>query len=212
MSNTALILAELTVMVFPALAGLYSFWSSSKKDGFDQEKTFDLIILGFVGGGVISVITGMVLSRAFIINLSEINSSSFLFGFIGTTCLAVLAWRWSLYRVLDNLATALIMSAGFWLLMQNLVTGFRPVYLVSALLLFVVYYLLQKYRLLVLKSGFTFCLTCGGFCLLSFASAPKLASLIFIGLLFTLTLVVLIFRVRSLYARTKKNGSSSVIA
>lgn len=200
------------VIAITTLTGLYSFWSSCKKDGFDQEKALDLVILGLLGGGAIGVVTGIIISWAVVVNFANINPFSVLFGFVGTVSFVVLKWKWSLYRVLDNLAVALTLLAGFWLLTQNLVGQFKPIYLIASLLLFVIYALLQKYRLLVLKSGFTFCLTCGVFCLASALSSPKFVNLIFIGLLFTLTLTVLIFRVRSLYGRTKKNGSTPVNA
>ena len=206
MLNRILLILYIAV---PVLAGLFSFWSNSKKDGFDQEKVFDLVVFGFLGGGVLSFLASAIVARALLpINLSNLNPYSFIFGFISTMCFVVLKWKWSVYRVLDNFSVSLTLTVAFWLLTQNQSVEFKPLYVLVAVLLFVVYYLLQRYRLLVIKSGFTFCLVSGVFCVAGGLSSPKIFNLIFIVLLFTLTLAVLIFRLRSLYAGVEKDRSA----
>ncbi len=199
----------LILLVIPTFVGVYSFWASAKKDGFDHEKTFDLLVFGFLGAAVMGLGASVIERRTFLIDFIGINPFICLFGFVGITCLVVIRWRWSLYRVLDNLAVASILSAGFWLLIQNIAFGIKPVYVVTLLLLFISYWLFQKYRLLLLKSGFSFCLVGGIFCLTGMLMQAGVVNLIFIILLFTLTLTVLIFRVRSIYGGHKKIASTT---
>lgn len=207
MVNTVI---NILTIALPVLAGLYSFWSSCKKDGFDQEKAFDLVMAGTFGGVVFGGLAGMGGSRLVHTLPSELNLFAVGFGFAGLCCLAALKWKWSVYRILDNMAMALTLSTGIWLLGQNFVVQIKPIYFVAPIALFAVYGLLQKYRLVTLKSGFTFCLVGGVFCLAGALSSPKLVNLIFIGLLATLVVSVLIFRLRSLYGGTKKNGRTPV--
>ncbi|MBU0650165.1 hypothetical protein KKG63_03145 [Patescibacteria group bacterium] len=147
-------IAFFTVAV-PTLAGLFSFWLASIKDGFDQEKAFDLVAYGLTGGVAVNLAVAMGKARALIFDVTAINPFAFLFGFMAVISYVVLKRKWSLYRVADNLAISLTLAAGFWLLMRGFLTGFRPVYLLLAVLLFIAYYFLQKYRPLVIKSGFT---------------------------------------------------------
>lgn len=204
--NTSVLVLFIAV---PVLAGLFSFWSNSKRDGFDPEKVFDLAIFGLAGGGMLSLLILIIISRALLpINLPNLNPYAFVFGFVLTMCFVVLKWKWSIYRVLDNFAVSLTLMIAFWLLTQGQSAGFKPLYLLVAVLLFVIYYLLQRYRLLVIKSGLTFCLVSGIFCVAGGLSSPQIFGLIFIMLLFTLTLLVLIFRLRSLYVRTEKTGGA----
>ena len=199
---------NIVLVVLPILAGLYSFWSACKKDGFDQEKAFDLLIAGFLAGGVLALAVYYIGTRQLPAGITDLNIFSFVFGFVGMTILLANKWGWSVYRVLDNFALASALLLGFWLVLQSLTGRIRVVYLLIGFALFGVYYSLQKYRLTLLKSGFTFCLTSALFCVSAGVSSPKTVNLIFIGLLFTLTLTVFIFRVRRLYVGHKKIGSS----
>ena len=199
---------NIVLVGLPVLAGLYSFWSSCKKDGFDQEKSFDLLIAGFLAGGVFVFAVYYIGTRQLPMGVADLNIFSFVFGFVGITILLANKWGWSVYRVLDNFASASALVLGFWLVLQSLAGRVRIVYLPIGVALFIVYYLLQKYRLTLLKSGFTFCLISALFCVSAGISSPKIVNLIFIGLLFTLTLTVFIFRVRRLYVGHKKIGSS----
>lgn len=199
---------NIVLVVLPIIAGLYGFWSSCKKDGFDQEKAFDLLVAGFLAGGVLALAVYYISSRQLPLGVADLNVFSFVFGFVGLTILLANRWGWSVYRVLDNLALALALILGFWLALQSLAGRIRIVYLLIGVALFAVYYLLQKYRLTLLKSGFTFCLIGALFCVSAGISSPKIVNLIFIGLLFTLVLTVFIFRVRRLYVGHKKISSS----
>lgn len=203
------LVATVIIIIVSILAGLYSFWTNSKKDGFDQEKVFDLVIYGFLGGSLISIFSSSLSARSLSLNLSLLDPFSFIFGFVLCFYFTAFRWKWSLFRVLDNLAISCTILTTFLLISYNLILGFKPVYIVLAILLCVVYYLLQKYRLVAIKSGFTFCLVSGLFCLAAALTTTSKLSLLFIGLLFTLTLSVLISRLRSLYGRNKENHSTS---
>lgn len=202
-------LVHMLLVVLPFFVGLYSFWLFCKKDGFDQEKAFDLLIAGFLAGGVVALATYYVAHRQIPAEVANLDIFSFVFGFLGVSIIFINRWGWSVYRVLDNFALALTLSLGFWLVLQGLVGALKLAYLLAGLTLFVVYFALQKYRLVLLKSGFTFSLTSAIFCVASGISSPRLVSLIFIGLLFTLTLGVFIFRVRRIYVEHKKVDSAS---
>lgn len=199
---------NIVLVVLPILAGLYSFWSACKKDGFDQEKAFDLLVSGFLMGGMLAFAVYYLSAKQLPVGVGDLNIFSFVFGFVGIIVLLANKWGWSVYRVLDNFALASSLVLGFWLSLQSLAGRIGLLYLPIGVALFIVYYLLQKYRLTLLKSGFTFCLTSALFCASAGVSSPKIVNLIFIGLLFTLTLTVFIFRVRRLYAGHKKIGSS----
>lgn len=194
------------VTAVPVLVGLFSFWSSAKKDGFDQEKVFDLLIFGLIGGGVVGLATATLEAGTTPSEVSKINLYAFIFGFVFTLCAVVLRWKWSLYRILDNFSMSLILAVAFLLLAQNLKTGLKPLYLLVSLILFTVDYFMRKYRLAVMKSGFTFCLVSGIFCIAGAVSSPVPINLLFLGLLFTLSLAVLIFRIKGLYVGSKKGG------
>jgi len=203
---------NIVLVGLPVLAGLYSFWSACKKDGFDQEKAFDLLVVGFLAGGTLALAVYYIGSKQLPVEIGGLNIFSFVFGFVWITILLSIKWGWSVYRVLDNLALASSLVLGFWLVLQSFAGRIRIVYLLIGIALFAVYYLFQKYRLTLLKSGFTFCLIGAVFCVSAGVSSPKIVNLIFIGLLFTLTLTVFIFRVRRLYAGHKKIGSSPHIS
>jgi|GEM_PF-4012781 hypothetical protein len=196
-------------VALPALIGLYSFWFSSKKDGFNQEKVFDLVLYGLLGGlGVGSLVD--VLSRGQLgVDLRNLNPYVTLFGFIATCSLVALSYKWSVYRVLDNLATSCVVVLAFWLVAECVRSQFRLSYLLAAGALLAASYALWRYRPGFLRSGMEFSLVGGLFCLAALLFLPKDHNLIFVGLLFTLSVVILIFRLRSIYGKSKSTHSTS---
>lgn len=192
----------------PVLAGLFVFWSNSKKDGFDQEKIYDLLIIGLIGSAILGILPLIILNQSFYPDIIKPNAYSLVFGFMATISLFVLKWRWSLYRVLDNLSVSFVMLLAFLLPSITLRNGLKPLYLLASILLFISYVLLQRNRGTFLKSGFTYCLISTVLCLAAAITTQGILNLIFLGLLFTLTLAVLIYRVRSLYGRSKVDDSS----
>lgn len=156
-----------------------------------------------------SIISMFLVHRNFSLSNELFNPYAYVFGFVGSLCLIARRWKWSIYRVLDNFSVSIIPAMAFWLLTQILVAGFKPLYLLASVALLSVNYLLRKYRLEFIKSGYTFCLISFVFCAAGILSSRIIPSLIFLGLLFTLTLVVLIYRSRGLYARVKKNDRTT---
>lgn len=205
---TTIILSVLYIAI-PVLVGLYSFWSTSKKDGFDQEKIFDLVLYGLLGALSLGFIIDIVTRGQFLLNIQNLNPYIVIFGFVGVSTLIALKYKWSLYRVLDNLATSFVLATAFWLLAVFVKSQFKLSYLLASVALFISNYALQKYRPSFIKSGMEFSLITGIFCLAALLLLPKNLNLIFVGLLFTLSLVILIFRLRSIYGKSNKVNHST---
>jgi len=195
-------------IAIPTLVWFYSFWSMSKKDGFDQEKVFDMVLYGLFGALSLGFIIEVVTHGRFSLNIQDFNLYAAVFGFVDVCSFVALKYKWSLYRVLDNLATSFVLAAAFWLLTMFAKSQFKSSYVVASVALFVSNFVLQKYRPSFIKSGMGFSLISGIFCLVALLLLPKNLNLIFVGLLFTLSLVVLIFRLRSIYGRTKVDNST----
>jgi len=204
--NTILAVLYLAI---PILVGLYGFWVTSKKDGFDQEKVFDLVLYGLVGALVFGYILEAITRGQFTPNIQTFNPYATVFGFVGVSALVTLKYKWSLYRVLDNLATSFVLATAFWLLTMFFQSQFKISYAIASIALFVANYALQKYRPNFIKSGMEFSFITGIFCVVALLLLPKNLNLIFVGLLFTLALVILIFRLRSIYGKFNKINSSS---
>jgi len=201
------ILSILSVAL-PTTVWLYSFWVTSKKDGFDQERALDLVGYGILGGLVLGFIVSAVSRGQFSFSLQDVNPYAAIFGFVSCCSLVALSYRWSLYRVLDNLATSFVLAAAFWLMVMFISNQFKISYAVACVGLFGTNLVLQKYRPSLIKSGMWFSLIAGAFCLAAFLLLPRDLNLIFVGLLFTLSQVVLIFRLRSIYGKSKSNAST----
>ncbi len=192
------------ILVLPTLAGLYSFWAESRKDGFDQEAAFDVVFSGMLFAFFITLLYNVVNIKGFSIAQINLNPFSLLFGFVLGVSFFALTKGWSVYRVLDELAISMVLGAAFWLLAFNLQIGIKPFYVVAPVLLFGVFYLLSKYREIVAKSGLLYCALALVLCLAAGAAYKNFtADLIFIAALFTLTLVILVARIRVLYGRLK---------
>jgi hypothetical protein len=197
------ILSILYILI-PVFVWLYSFWTTSKKDGFDQEKVFDMALYGVLG----ALFFGVASSGQVSLKIQGANPYAVVVGFVGVCAFVALKYKWSLYRVLDNLATSCVTATAFWFLVAFIRYQFKLSYLLVATALLVCNFMLQKYRPGFLKSGMVFSLISGIFCLAAFLLLPKNFNLIFVGLLFTLSVVVLIFRLRSIYGKSKVNGST----
>ena len=208
MTTLNTILAALYLAV-PILVGLYSFWATSKKDGFDQEKVFDLVLYGLVGALSLGYTIDAVARGQFSFNIKNLNPYAAVFGFIGVCALVSFKYKWSLYRVLDNLATSFVLTTAFWLIAVFIQSNFKPSYAIASVALFLANCAWQKYRPSFIKSGMEFSLITGIFCTVALLLLPKNLNLIFVGLLFTLALVTLIFRLRSIYGKFNKNNGST---
>lgn len=197
-------LLAILYIAIPVLVGLYSFWATSKKDGFDQEKAFDLVAYGVFGALVMGFAADAVINWKLTVNPASISFYPVFFGFVATCSVVALRHNWSLYRVLDNMASSCVLAAAFWLLTLFIKTQFRISYALVSVALFIANYALQKYKPSFIKSGMVFSLITGIFCTVAFIFLPRNLNLIFVALLFTLSLVVLIFRIRSIHGKFNK--------
>ncbi|MFA5776275.1 MAG: hypothetical protein WC988_01840 [Patescibacteria group bacterium] len=189
-------------IAIPVLVWLYSFWTSSRKDGFDQEKIFDLVLYGLLGALALGIIVDIVTRGQLSLKPQNLNPYTTASGFVGVCTLVVLKYKWSLYRVLDNLAISFVLAIAFWFLATFVKSQFKISYLLVSLALFISNYALRRCRPGFIKSGMKFSLISGIFCLVALLVLPKTPNLIFVGLLFTLSLAVLIFRLRSVYGKS----------
>lgn len=206
--NMLNIILSVLYITIPVLVWLYSFWAISKKDGFDQEKVFDLVLYGLLGAFSLGVAVDIVTRGQFFLNPQNLNLYTAAFGFVSVCMLVAFKYKWSIYRVLDNLAISFVLATAFRLLVAFVRSQFRLSYLLVSIALLISNYALQKYRPGFIRSGMEFSLISGIFCLVAFLLLPKNLNLIFVGLLFTLSLIVLIFRLRSIYGKSKVNDST----
>lgn len=200
MSTLNTILSVLYIAI-PVLVWLYSFWATSKKDGFDQEKVFDMVLYGLLGALSLGFIIDIVIRGQFSLKPQNLNPYTTIFGFVGVCAFVALKYKWSLYRVLDNLAISCVLAIAFWFLIAFARSQFKCGYAIASAALLVSNYALRRYCPGFIKSGMKFSLISGIFCLVALLLLPKNLNLIFVGLLFTLSLVVLIFRLRSIYGK-----------
>lgn len=199
---------NILLWMVPAFVVLYSFWVLCKKDGFDSEKSFDLLLVAAFAGLALSFLTRYFTYRQPHFMLTASDIVSVVLGLFLVSTIYAYRLGWSVYRVLDNLALSLTLSAGSFFVMHGLLGGLKPLYLLVSLVLFLVYFITQKYRLVKIKSGFTFSLIGATFCIAYALALPK-TNLIFVVFLFTLVLSVFIFRVRGLYVRHQKIRNTS---
>lgn len=196
---------EESLILYPFLLilTLYKFWIYSRKDGFDLEKSFDMIFTSAVFGFLLQFgLHAFTLKSVNVAGLlQKFNFGLFVYSLTLGCLFFCLRFRWSVYRVLDNLSLSLNLSFILWFIYQLLFFGFNLFYFVWVLALSLAHFVLSKYRIVLLKSGFTFSFlffTYGVFCLLT---KENLADLIFAFLLFKLSIVVLIFRLKYLWQK-----------
>ena len=182
----------------------YVVWKEGKRDGFTEEKLFDLLLL--------SLTFAILLSRAIFAFYTSRNSGEFfghilkiwtpgfnpygaLVGFIVPIYILCKSWKWSLYRILD------IFSLGASLALSVILLAFvgfqsRFEFLFAFAFLIILFVLLSKLRIEKIKSGYTFCLFLLGFSGLGFVFFRQKNDLIFYSVLVTLASVVFLFRWR----------------
>lgn len=195
-----------SLILYPLLLilALYKLWVYSKRDGFDPEKSFDMFFASFLFAVFWQLAFYFFAFRSFnILDLfHKFNLGVFLYSLALGYLFFCLRFKWSVYRALDNLSLSLNLPFIFWLVGQMLFFGFNLFYFIWVLVLFLAHFVLSKYRIIFLKSGFTFSFlffAYGVFCL--FITKRTLLDLIFALLLFKLSLVVLIFRLRYLWQK-----------
>ena len=192
---------HLYVYLVGSLVFLFVYWYETKRDGFDQEKSFDL--------AVIHLVSAYILSRFFYalsngMGLRETVTHLYSFSSVGDTAIGLMLglilplfafprlWRWSLYRISDilALATSLGLSSGlFFLFFINR----EFVYAFIGTLYFVLFITLSRFRLRYMSGyGYTLFLVFNIlFGLITFRSGEYL---VFYSLLFTISAFNIYYR------------------
>jgi RNA polymerase-binding transcription factor DksA len=155
----------------------FCFWHFGKKEGFDEERLFDLIFLSLL-------VFLFSLKIDFLIVI--ISSITLVF------CLS-LYWKWSVFRILDIFALAIF--AGFAVPVFGFVLmggKFIQLLLIPALLISFLFF--SKIRNTKVKSGYVFSILLLISAALGFAYTNGKKYLLFCGLFFIISLVNLYFR------------------
>ncbi len=193
------------VIALVVLVVIFFVWHEATKDGFDNEKVFDLLfsLLGLSFGGTI-IFNYYAPYRLFLRGHKEEML------IVGFTLISILiikivskVWKWSVYRLLDIFSLLLFSFFGYKYI-QILLVDLNHVRLI-ALILYVIAYFTLFIRRSKMLSGLLFSL----FLLMTsivgqFFYSEKLY-LIFYFLLITISMAVLVFR-------TKRNMTNNKIS
>jgi len=201
-------------LMFGLLLFIFVVWSEGKKDGFDEERLLDLVIISLVLGILSSrAVFGVYNSLSFKDMINHIykvwETGYSLNGAIVGVLIPILylsnKWRWSIYRILDvfALATSLALSVIF-LSYVGLQGKFEFLFGFSALIF--LFALLSKFRNSKIKSGYGFSMFLAIVGILTLIFFRNIENLIFYLLLVTLSSVVFIFRWRTINYESKFIG------
>ena len=116
-------------IIISVLVAFYALWLESKKDGFDEEKFFDLIIFSTAA---------TFLSQIFLVKYTILIALIYVF---------TKKWKWSIFRVLDIFALGFSLFAGLYSLSAQVALG---------LLGLGFYFYFSRYRNSRYKSGYVF--------------------------------------------------------
>ncbi len=182
----------------------FVIWSEGKKDGFSEEKLFDLLLL--------TVFSAILFSRVFyavskVTTFSDLISKIYhiwepgydvtgaLVGAIVPVFVLCKLWKWSVYRIADIFSLGVSLSFGVVLLgyvgLQN-----RFEFLFGFAAWVMLFALLSKFRSSKIKSGYVFSIFLAITTILGFVFFRDRQYLIFYSLLVTLSTVVFLFRWR----------------
>lgn len=210
---TSFRLGPLTVYTFGVFISigffisLFIVWQEGKKDGFDEEKIFDLFLLSGASAVVFSKIffalsRHVVISKIIAYMVKNWSQGFNIFGLSAGALLVLVlvprAWKWSVFRILDifSLAWALGLSVivlGF-VALQN---EFGFLFVFAAWLLF--YAILNRYRNRYLKSGYIFSIFLALNVVVGMTFFRQPEYLIFYLVLVTLSLATVVFRRRIVF-------------
>ncbi len=186
----------------------FAVWYEGRKDGFDEEKLFDALLLASVGSVMLSRMVFAIgnkypldatLAHTYKFWTPGTNPYGAVVGALLVLYLLAKLWKWSVYRVLDIYALAVSFGAAFLVLgFVALQKRFEFIFVFAAFVL--LYAVLSKFRNVVLRSGVSFSV---------FLIAVSLMGVIFVGtrlylplyvMLVTISLGILYFRGRQLMA------------
>jgi len=154
-----------------ALLCLFGVWYEGKKDGFDEEKLFDLFLLSFFGALVFGKISQFLLDPVEIKKIGDVVAFIFSAKINYLTTIAVFTyivvalakkWKWSAFRVLDIFALGLSFLASIVALGYVVYTQ-QPKYLFIFTLYILFYSIFSTLRNHTIKSGMAF----SSFCIFS---------------------------------------------
>ena len=192
-------------ILFAFLLFVFGVWSEGKKDGFDEERLFDLVIFSFILSIFLSrFVFGLHNSLSFKDLLGQIyrvwepgySLNAAIVGFLVPVVYLCGRWKWSIYRILDVLALACSLAlAVIFLSYVGLQGKFEFLFGFAAWIF--LFTLLSKFRNSKIKSGFGFSIFLAIAGLLFLIFFRNLENLIFYLLLVTLSTVVFLFRWRT---------------
>lgn len=186
-------------IVIGILIAAFVIWQEGKKDGFDEEKSLDLLLLSLFLSIVTSRFVYSILNNDFKNILyfwkGGMDPYSAVIGFLVSIYLLTKLWKWSVFRVLDifSLAATLcfsIIALGF----VGITRDYRFLFAFAGWVF--MYAIFSKIRNIILKSGMVFsifsALTAG----VGITFFNKYLDLKFYVLLVTLSLAVLCLKIR----------------
>lgn len=192
-------------LVLGLLFSIFVIWYEGRKDGFDEDKFFDLFVIsslsGLFLGRIFFVFRNNYIFEAGLIHIIKfwtdgIDPVGVFIGVFIPLFIFSRYWKWSIYRLLD--IYALSMSLGFSIVLLGYVGLQRRFeFLVAFALWLLLYALLSKYRNVKLKSGVAFSIFLIANVLLGVLFFRSLFQLIFYGLLVIFSMLNLFFRVRN---------------
>ncbi len=213
----------LYVPLFFIMAGVlvspYVVWREARKEGFDEEQTFDMMIAVVIGaffiGRIVFALSNFpdllpVVTHIFTIWLPGVD----LYGFFIGGFVVMYIWakhkRWSIYRIVDIASMGITIFVPFVVVPFGLVLG-QPTSLILGGLLILIHALLIYLR----RKGFVF----GGLFGLTLILVSGVLSifyrdqksLLILPFLFTLGVVVLYRRIKSNKVRMKTNMSNDLL-
>lgn len=155
-------------LVIGALLCLFGIWYEGKKDGFDDEKLFDLFLLSFFGSLVLGKITYFLLNPVGVKKFSDvlnfvfsnkINFEATIAVFVYIAFALAKKWKWSPFRVLDICVLGLSFLASIASLGYVVYTQ-QPKFLFIFTLYILFYSIFSTLRNHKIKSGLSFVFFC----------------------------------------------------
>lgn len=202
-----------TLYIFMATGiALSSFviWFEGKRDGFDEERIFDLFFL--------SILVGVSVFFFLFRPIIKVDPQSVVFyvsyfwtiglQIFGAFILALLPvyllttkWKWSVYRILDIFVIAFCLGNSVSVLGYILVYQ-RYEFILILFGLFFMYVLFSRLRIARLNSGIIFSIFLFVICSLGFLFFRNIENLIFYGILILLSVLNIYFRRKSGMAKS----------
>jgi len=182
------------VLLLDLLLSAYILWAEARKDGFDEEKIYDLCLVSLIAiiffGKVFSLSAFIRNIDVFFIGFSYLGS---LFGYIFSVFILTKKWKWSVFRVLDIQALSLSLFLGVFCLF-NAALFKDPVLLPPAIVWLGYSIIFQRLRGNRFRSGNAFALFCFISSVVGYLFVKDLHNLIFVISSNTIGLVVYLYR------------------